>query len=133
MRQHHAAGERMFVDYAGVTLEVIDGATGEVRQAQVVSDNLKSGVTRACFHEPAADRTYADLAEHYGAAVVPARPLKPRDKAQVEVAVQIVQRWIAARLRNQRFFSLPELNAAIRVLLDRLNDARHKGSADACA
>ncbi len=82
--------------------------------AQVVSDNLKSGVTKACFYEPAVNRTYADMAAHYGTAVVPARPYKPRDKAKVEVAVQIAERWIAARLRNRRFFSLAELNAAIR-------------------
>lgn len=88
--------------------------------AQVVSDNLKSGVTRACFYEPAVNRTYADMAEHYGTAIVPARPRKPRDKAKVEVAVQIAQRWIVARLRNQRFFSLTDLNAAIRILVDRL-------------
>jgi hypothetical protein len=90
--------------------------------AQVVCDNLKSGVTKACFHEPLIDRTYADIAEHYGTAVVPARTWKPCDKATVEVPVQIAERWIAARLRNQQFFSLSELNAAIRVLLDRLND-----------
>jgi transposase len=96
----------------------------------VVCDNLKSGVTKACFYEPAVNRTYADMAEHYGTAVVPARPWKPRDKAKVEVAVQIAERWIAARLRNQRFFSLSELNAAISVLLDRLNDrvTRHLGA-----
>jgi len=76
------------------------------------------------------NRTYADMAEHYGTAIVPARPRKPRDKAKVEVAVQIAQRWIAARLRNQRFFSLTDLNAAIRVLVDRLNDrvTRHFGA-----
>ena len=93
--------------------------------AQVVCDNLKSGVTKACFYEPAVNRTYADMAAHYGTAVVPARPYKPRDKAKVEVAVQIAERWIAARLRNQRFFSLAELNAAIRGLLDRLNEVVH--------
>lgn len=61
------------------------------------------------------------MAEHYGTAVVPARPWKPRDKAKVEVAVQIAERWIAARLRNQQFFSLSELNASIRILLDALS------------
>ena len=98
--------------------------------AQVVCDNLKSGVTKACFYEPAVNRTYADMAEHYGTAVVPARPWKPRDKAKVEVAVQIAERWITARLRNQQFFSLSELNTAIRVLLDHLNDrvTRHLGA-----
>ena len=172
MRQHHVAGEKMFVDYAGATLEVIDPKTGEIRQAQlfvaalgasnftfaeaswtqgladwigshcrafgyfggvtaqIVSDNLKSGVTKACFYEPTVNRTYADMAAHYGTAVVPARPRKPRDKAKVEVAVQVAQRWIVARLRNRRFFSLAELNAAIRELLDQLNDrvTRHLGA-----
>ena len=70
------------------------------------------------------------MAAHYGTAVVPARPWKPRDKAKVEVAVQIAERWIVARLRHQQFFLLSELNAAIRVLLDRLNDrvTRHLGA-----
>jgi transposase len=123
MRQCHVAGARMFVDYAGTTLEVIDGATGEVRDcqlfvavlgassytfaeatftqrlvdwigsherafaffggvtAQLVSDNLKAGVTKACFYEPAVNRTYAEMAAHYGTVVIPARPKKPRDKA----------------------------------------------------
>ena len=98
--------------------------------AQVVCDNLKSGITKACFHEPAVNRTYADLASHYDTAVVPARPYKPRDKAKVEVAVQIAERWILAALRNRQFFSLAELNAAIRTLVDKLNNrvTRHLGS-----
>lgn len=172
MRQHHVAGEKMFVDYAGATFELVDPITGEVGTAQlfvaalgasnmtwaeatwtqgladwtgshvralayfggvpaqIVSDNLKSGVTKACFYEPAVNRTYAEMAAHYGAAVVPARPRKPRDKAKVEVAVQIAQRWIVARLRNRRFGSLKELNAAILELVDRLNDrvTRHLGA-----
>lgn len=73
---------------------------------QLVSDNLKAGVTRACFHEPGVNRTYTEMAAHYGTAVLPARPYKPRDKAKVEVGVQVVQRWILARLGHQRFFSL---------------------------
>jgi transposase len=98
--------------------------------AQIVSDNLKSGVTKACFYEPAVNRTYAEMAAHYNTAVVPARPRKPRDKAKAEVAVQVAQRWIVARLRNRRFFSLSELNEAIRDLLDRLNGrvTRHLGA-----
>ena len=153
MRQTHVAGERLFVDYAGTTLDVIDASTGEAMPAQlfvaalgasnytyaeatwtqgladwigshtrtfaffdgvsamVVSDNLKSGITKACFYEPAVNRTYAEMAAHYDTAVVPARPNKPRDKAKVEVAVQVATRWIIAKLRNRRFFSLGELNA----------------------
>jgi transposase len=172
MRQVHVAGEKMFVDYAGQTIDVFDGFTGEVRKAQlfvavlgassytfaeatwtqglpdwtgsharafaffggvpaqIVSDNLKAGITKACFHEPAVNRTYADLARHYDTAVVPARPYKPRDKAKVEVAVQLTERWILAALRNRKFFSLAELNAAIRGLLAKLNNrvTRHLGA-----
>lgn len=172
MRQVHVAGEKMFVDYAGRTVEVVDETTGELRPAQIfvavlgassytfaeatwtqtlpdwtashghafayfggvprqtVSDNLKSGVTRSCFHDPDINRTYAEMAAHYGTAVLPARPRKPRDKAKVEVAVQVVERWILARLRNRRFFSLAELNAAIRELLEDLNGrtTRHLGA-----
>ena len=169
LRQVHTAGERVFVDFAGHTMELIDGATGEVRRAevfvavlgassytyaeatwtqslpdwigahvnmlafiggvprQIVSDNLRAGITRACFHEPLVNRTYADMASHYGTAVIPARPYKPRDKAKVEVGVQVVQRWILARLRNRRFFSLAELNGAIRELITRLNDRPMRG------
>ena len=172
MRQAHVAGERLFVDYAGQTVEVVDAATGEARRAQVfvaalgasnltyaearwtqglpdwigchvnaftflggvprqlVCDNLKAGVTAACRYEPGVNRTYQDMAAHYGTAVVPARVRKPRDKAKVEVAVQVVQRWILARLRHRRFFSLAELNGAIRELVDELNarPMRHLGT-----
>ena len=187
-RQTHPAGERLFVDYAGQTVEVIDGATGEVRRAQIfvaalsasnltyaearwtqalpdwigchvgafasfggvarqiVCDNLKAGVTAACRYEPGISRAYQDMAAHYGAAVLPARVRRPRDKAKVEVAVPppaspppaasqsdrqeaIVQRWVLARLRHRRFFSLAELNGAIRELIADLNDRpmRHLG------
>jgi len=172
MRQRHLAGERLFVDYAGHMVDVIDPTTGEVRTAQlfvatlgassytfaeatwtqslpdwiashvrafgffggvtaqIVSDNLKAGVTKACFYDPAINRTYGDMAAHYDTVVVPARPHKPKDKAKVEGAVLLVDRWILARLRNRQFFSLGEVNAAIRPLLDRLNDkvSRHLGA-----
>ena len=87
----------------------------------VVPDNLKSAVFKADRFDPGLNRTYAEMAGHYGTAILPARPYKPRDKAKVEVAVQVAQRWILARLRNRRFFSLAELNAAIRRLVDELN------------
>ena len=172
MRQRHPAGERLFVDYAGQTVDVICPETGEVRTAQIfvaalgasnytyveatwtqslldwisshvraltffggvpgmiVSDNLKSAVIQACFHDPAINRTYGDMAAHYDTAVVPARPRKPKDKAKVETAVQLCERWILARLRNQTFFGLDELNAAIRLLQDQLNAkvTRHLGA-----
>jgi len=164
MRQEHRAGEKLFVDYAGQTIPVVDSSTGEVRQAQVfvsvlgassytyaeaswtqgladwisshvralgfiggvpevvVPDNLKSGVSKACFYEPDINPTYQEMAAHYGMAVIPARVGRPRDKAKVEVAVQVVERWVLARLRNRVFFSLEEVNGAIRELLARLNE-----------
>ncbi len=169
LRQVHPAGERLFVDFAGSTVAVTEGADGEERQAeifvavlgassftfacavwsqalpdwigahvrafgyfdgvarQLVSDNLKAGVTRACFHEPQVNRTYTEMAAHYATSVLPARPYKPRDKAKVEVGVQVVQRWILARLRHQRFFSLAELNSAIVGLVEQLNDRTMRG------
>jgi transposase len=87
----------------------------------VVPDNPKTGVTKACRYEPDLNPTYNDMAGHYGVAVLPARPRKPRDKAVVENAVQVVQRWIVAALRKRTFFSLAELNQAIAELLAVLN------------
>jgi len=87
----------------------------------LVPDNLKSGVHKACFYEPELNPTYADMAGHYGCAVLPARPAKPRDKPKVEVGVLIAQRWILAVLRKRTFYSLGELNSAIRECLERLN------------
>lgn len=163
MRQVHRPGEKLFVDYCGATVPVVDAGTGEVREAQVfvavwgasnytfaeatwsqgladwigshvraleffggspelvIPDNLRTGVTRACRYEPELNPTYHDLAVHYGVAVMPARVRKPRDKSKVEAGVQLVQRWILARLRNRTFFSLGELNQAIRELLGPLN------------
>jgi transposase len=163
MRQPHRAGEKLFVDYAGQTVEVVDRASGEVKAAQifvavlgasnytyaeatwsqqlpdwigshvrafqffggvsevVVPDNLRSGVTKAHRYEPDLNPTYQDLASHYGVAVLPARARRPRDKAKAEVGVQVVERWILAALRHRTFFSLAELNQAIRDLLERLN------------
>jgi transposase len=168
MRQHHKAGEKLFVDYAGDRLYVTDPQTGQKCPTQlfvavlgasnftyaeaswtqsaldwagahvrafeyfggvptlVVPDNLKSGVSRACRYDPDINPTYHEMARYYGTAILPARVRKPRDKAKVEAGVQLVQRWIGAVLRNQTFFSLPELNAAVRVLLDKLNDRPFK-------
>src|SRR5882724_7375145 len=88
----------------------------------VVPDNLKSGVTKACRYEPSVNRTYEEMAAHYSVAVVPARPLKPRDKAKAEAGVLLAERWILAVLRKRKFFTLAELNQAISQLLSRLND-----------
>jgi transposase len=87
----------------------------------LVPDQLKSGVTRACRYEPEIQRTYEELAQHYGTTVLPARPAHPRDKAKVEVAVQVAQRWLLARIRNEVFHSLGDLNARLRELLVDLN------------
>lgn len=87
----------------------------------VVPDNLKSGVTKTCRYEPGVNVTYEEMAGHYGVAVVPARPRKPRDKAKVEAGVLLVERWILASLRKRTFFSLGVVNEAIAELLTRLN------------
>src|SRR5262245_44542689 len=100
--------ERAFRFFGGVT---------EV----VVPDQLKSGVTVPSRYEPGLQRTYEEFAQHYHTVIVPARPKSPRDKPKVEVAVQVAQRWILARLRHERFFSLAALNARIRDLLEPLN------------
>ncbi len=93
------------------------GGTPEV----VVPDNLRRSITKVCFYEPDINPTYQEMAAHYGVAVIPARVARPRDKAKAEVGVQVVERWILARLRNRVFFSLTELNQAIRGLMERLN------------
>ena len=168
MRQIHKAGEKLFVDYAGQTLPIINPHTGEITDAQifvavlgassytfaeatfsqnlsdwlgshrrafeffggvpeiVIPDNLKSAVNKPCRYEPDLNPSYQDLAEHYGTAVIPARVRKPKDKSKAEVGVQIVERWILARLRNQAFFSLAEANAEIRKLLIDLNSRPFK-------
>lgn len=149
MRQEHRAGEKVFVDYCGHSVEVVDRFTGEVREAEIfvavlgasnytyaeafwsqslsdwitahvhafkffggvpeliVPDNLR-GVSKASRYEPDINATYQEMASHYGTAVIPARVRKPRDKAKVEAGVQVVERWILARLRNHVFFSLVE-------------------------
>lgn len=168
LRQKHLAGEKMFVDFAGQTVDIIDTKTGEVSNAHifiaalgasnytyaeavsseslpcwinthihafeyfggvpqiVVPDNLKAGVTNPCRYEPDINPTYQDLAEHYGTTVIPTRPGKPRDKAKVESAVLVAERWILAALRNHTFFSLSELNRAIDEKLRDLNNRKFK-------
>lgn len=103
-------------------------AIGGVSKA-LVPDNLKAGITKPSRYEPGINRTYQELADHYGCVVLPARVMKPRDKAKVEVAVQIVQRFVLAKLRHRRFFSLADLNAAIRDCVAAINTKvmRHVG------
>jgi transposase len=96
--------------------EYVGGVPGAL-----VPDQLKSGVSHGCRYEPEAQRTYEELARHYGTTVLPARPLHPRDKGKVEVAVQIAQRWLLARIRDEVFHSLGALNARLRELLVDLN------------
>ena len=90
--------------------------------ALLVPDQLKSAVTLPCRYEPGIQRTYEEFSRHYGTAILPARPARPRDKAKVEVAVQVVERWILAQLRNETFFSLDALNERIAELLEDLNE-----------
>jgi transposase len=165
MRQTHRAGEKLFVDYAGQTVEVNDRHSGEVRSAEIfvavlgasnytyaeatwtqqttdwigahirafeflggcpavlVPDNLKAAVTTQPHrYEPQLNRSYSEMAGYYGVAIVPARVRKPRDKAKAENGVQRVEQWMLARLRNQSFFSLGELNRQLARLLNELND-----------
>jgi len=104
------------------------GYFGGVTRA-IVCDNLKAGVAKALWFEPTLNQTFAAMAEHYDTTILPTRSRRPRDKGKVEGAVLIVERWILARLRNRRFFNLADLNAAIAVLLEDLNDRpmRHVG------
>jgi transposase len=103
-----AGHQRAFAFLGGVT-------------AALVCDQLKSGVVIPCRYEPGLQRTYEEFAEHYGTAILPARPAKARDKAKVEVAVQVAERWILARLRHETFFSLAALNARIAEFVTVLN------------
>ncbi len=115
-----ATATQQLADWVGAHTRMVEYFGGAT--ALWVPDQLKSAITRPCRYEPDVNRTYEDLATHYGAVVVPARPRKPRDKALVETSVLVAQRWILARLRDQTFFELGALNRAIRVLLDELND-----------
>ena len=90
----------------------------------LVPDNTKTAVIKACLYDPQVNRTYAEMAAHYGAAILPARPRRPRDKAKVEQAVLIVERWLLGRLRHRTFYSLADVNAAIADLMTHLNEQR---------
>ena len=164
MRIAHRAGEKLFVDYSGLTVPWADKNSGEAHKAQIfvavlgasnytfieatadqsllswvrshvhafeffggvtvclIPDNLKSGVTKSHLYDPDVNRTYQELADHYGVAVVPARSRTPKDKAKVEVGVQGIQRWILAPLRDVIFFSVSEINEAIAPLLKAYNE-----------
>jgi transposase len=168
MRQVYNAGEKLFVDWAGQTVSIIDKETGETRQASIfvavlgasnyiyaeaslsqdlpswikahcqtfeflggvpsliVPDNTRTAVTKPNYYEPEVNITYQEMASHYGTVILPARPRKPRDKAKVETGVQIVEHWLLAPLRSRIFFSLFELNQALRTSLQELNQRPFK-------
>ena len=168
MRQTHRAGEKLFADYAGPTVPIIDAATGEIRPASIfvavlgassytfacatagqtqadwlnglgraltfiggvtaliVPDNPRALVAVANRYEPELNRATAEFAAHYRTVILPARPRKPQDKAKVEVGVQVVERWILARLRHRQFFTVAELDAAVALLLPALNERPFK-------
>jgi transposase len=161
LRQHHQAGKKMFVDFAGQSVDIVHRHSGKLSKAHlfvavlgasnytyaeafpaedlpswitahvfqffnglpeiVVPDNPKPGVTKACRYEPDLNPTYQDMAQYYNIAVIPARPAAPRDKAKVETAILVAERWILAALRNHTFFSIAELNKAVAEKLSELN------------
>jgi transposase len=98
-------------------LEYFHGST-----AVWVPDNLRSAVTSAHQYEPEINRTYLELAQHYGAVVIPTRVARPKDKPKAEVSIQIAQRWVLAALRHRTFFTLADLNAAIGARIDAINE-----------
>jgi transposase len=169
MRQSHRGGEKLFVDFPGMTIPIYDRRSGEVSMraelfvavlgassylyaeafpsqelvwwvtghvhafeflggcpAICVCDNLKAGVTRSHRYEPEVNRTFSEMAAHYSVAVIPARAYKPRDKAKAEAGVLLAERWIIARLRHHRFYSLGEANAEIATLVALINNRPFK-------
>jgi len=158
MRQHRRAGEKMFIDYAGSTVPLRDGAraqvfvsamaasscvfacatptqrledwiAGMVRALHfyggvpqlVVPDNATAVIASADRYEPRANETVQDFARHYGTSVLPARPRSPKDKATAESSVQVIGRWVLARLRHHRFDTIAQVDAAIAELLPSVN------------
>jgi transposase len=163
MRQHHVAGDKMFVDYSGKKPHYVDAQSGEIVEVElyvavlgasnytfveathtqtvpdfcasnaraleafggvpraIVPDQLKSAVVQSDRYEPGVQRTFEEFGRHFATTILPARPRSPRDKAKVEAGVLVAQRWILARMRNETFHSLGELNARIRELTLGLN------------
>lgn len=114
-----ATETQQVMDWVASNVRALDYFGGVPRA--MIPDQLKSGVKGADVFEPEIQKTYSEFASHYGTVIFPARPGKPRDKPKVEVAVQVAQRWILARLRNETFFSLSALNVRIGQLLEELN------------
>lgn len=164
MRQVHKPGDKLFVDFCGRTMPIIDRDSGEEIRAHVfvgtlgasgyicatavasqtvanwlhchiialehlggvphyiVPDNLKAAVLKNGRDSIQLNSAYQEFAEHYGFSILPARPRKPKDKSLAEIGVQIVQRWVLARLRNHTFFALDELNQQISYWMTQLNE-----------
>ena len=164
MRFEHKAGDKLFLDYAGKPLHIINQSESKLEAVEVfvsvlgfsqltyveavasqkkedfisctenalhfysgvpaciTTDNLKAAVHKSNKYEPCLNETFADFADHYNTTIIPTRSYKPRDKAIVENSVRIVYTRIYAVLRDRRFFSLPELNQAIREELKKHND-----------
>lgn len=169
MHFEHKAGDKLYVDYTGKKLEIVNRQTGEITVVEVlvavlgasqytyveatktqkkedfmgaienalhyfggvpgaiVPDNLKSAVTKASKYEPRLNETFEDFALHYQTTILPTRARKPRDKALVEGAVNIVYNRIFSVIRNTLFFNLPELNMAIWELQKNYNSINFKG------
>ena len=163
MRQVHLAGDKLFVDYAGMKPRLLDPLTGEFIEVElfvavlgasnytyaeatrtqqvtdftssvaraltfiggvpcaIVPDQLKSAIVKACRYDPGVQRTTAELGRYYNTTILPARPVSPRDKAKVEVGVQIAERWLLARIRNETFTSLGDLNRRLFELTEIIN------------
>lgn len=159
MRQHRIAGEKLFIDYAGPTVALLDGSHAQVFVAAmaassyvfacatprqrledwiegivralafyggvpqlIVPDNPRALITEPDRYEPRANATVQDLCRYYGTSVLPARPRSPKDKASAESSVQVVTRWVLARLRHQQFSTVAQVDAAIAALLPSLNE-----------
>lgn len=169
MHFEHKAGDKLYVDYTGKKLEIVNRETGEVTEVEVlvavlgasqytyveatksqkkedfigaiekalyyfdgvpraiVPDNLKSAVTKASKYEPRLNETFEDFALHYETTILPTRSRKPRDKSLVEGAVNIVYNRIFSVIRDRVFFNLPELNIALRELLENYNAINFTG------
>lgn len=169
MRLEYAAGDRLFVDFAGDRMSIVDAATGEVTEVEIfvavlgcsgllyveatrgqdlrswllahvhtyeaiggvtrttVPDNLKAGVTKACWYEPELNRSYLQLARPMNTVILPTRTARPRDKAAVESGVLTTEPWVLAPLRHRTFFSLAELNGAITEKVAEVNGRQFRG------
>lgn len=169
MHIDHKAGDKLFVDYAGNKLSIVDRETGEIKEVEVfvatlgasqktyveasfdqrlesflrsvenalwylggvpraiVPDNLKSAITKSDKYEPGINERFADFSAHYDTTILPARARKPKDKALVEGSVKIVYHRIYAALRNRVFYSIEELNHAIKLLLIDYNTILFQG------